>query len=172
MCVYIYICTSCMIIIHTWTFHCCVNLCHERKSSGQLFSPNDPKCARSPEKHSFHEHELLAKYQLLRVWDLRSFCGYLRPFCGYVSTCIYERSRRNSQKCSNPNWCPFPRKKNTHTDPTSKFLLRNTQGAHIYVTNEGPGTYVKYNFSTSIHKRKWSMILTHVQFCGYTWSTW
>ena len=121
---------------HTWTFHCYIHLCHERKVLGHLFSPHDPNSARSPKSARF----------MNKCYMFWMFCGYLRSFCGYLRPfCMFHMFPRNRlyemreaaaavkhariQKCAR-----FSEKR-----PTSNFLLRNTQGTQIYVTNKGPG---------------------------------
>ena len=89
-------------------------------------------------------------------------CGYLRWFCGYLRpvlrVCFHmcPRNRLHEKreaaaiaKNARIQICARSPEKR----PTSKFLLRNTQGAQIYVTNEGPGSHGSFQGQRAASKR-------------------
>ena len=51
-----------------WTFHCYINLCREKNCSGQLFLPNDPTRARSPENARFMNTRPLSAHIVFVAW--------------------------------------------------------------------------------------------------------
>ena len=116
----------------SWTFHCCINLCHERKMLGATRTRASCKL------------RIVACFGFALA--LRVFALVVQAFVPVLRVCfhmcprnrLYEkREAAATAKNARIQICaPSPEKR-----PTRKWLLPTTQGTHThtYVTNEGPG---------------------------------